>query len=400
MFAPARTPPSLITLIALAAVPILTLNMFLPALAALADDFGVTYAQAALAISLYMILTAGLQLVVGPLSDRYGRRPVLLVSVAVFSVASLGCALADSFTAFMIWRMLEASVITANALGRAIVRDVSPPQEAAARLGTIGSVMALGPMLAPILGGLVLTYLTWQANFWLFTLMGLGLFWLIWADVGETAPMVPRSPRAQVAAYSDLLRDTGFWSYTGCISLSVAVFFTYISGVPLVAQAQFDLSPALTGIAIGAPPVGFMLGNIVSARMAARIPLARMMLMGRTVTLAGVALAALLWTLGLIPPVGLVLLMTTIGFGNGLTLPTGMAGAMSVRPDLTGAAAGLSGAVMLLMGAVATSVTGWALEAYGGQAGILLALLVAVAAAAWAAALPALRLENRPATTA
>ena len=105
MFKPAVSPPHIATLILMAAVPILTLNMFLPALATVADDFGVSYGTAALSISLYMVATAVLQLLVGPLSDRYGRRPVILASVAIFTVASVGCALADSFAAFMAWRV-------------------------------------------------------------------------------------------------------------------------------------------------------------------------------------------------------------------------------------------------------------------------------------------------------
>ena len=381
MFTPARHPPHLVTLIVLTAVPILTLNMFLPALAALAAEFGVTYGQAALSVSAYMIVTALLQLVVGPLSDRYGRRPVLLVSVAVFTVASIGCALADSFATFMAWRVLQASVISANALARAIVRDVSAPQEAAARLGTIGSVMALGPMLAPLIGGLVLAGFGWRANFEVFAVLGLFLLWLIWADAGETAPKVPRSIRAQGVAYGQLLRDRGFWSYAGCCALSVGVFFAYISGVPLVVETQFGLSPAVAGAAMGAPPLGFMAGNIVSARIARRVPLAKMMLMGRVATLGGVGLAAALWALGgmSVPPLALVLLMTFIGIGNGLTLPSG-------------SAAGLSGALMLLTGAAASSVTGWALGAFGGGAGLLLAILLAISAAALAACLPAQRL--------
>jgi DHA1 family bicyclomycin/chloramphenicol resistance-like MFS transporter len=220
------------------------------------------------------------------------------------------------------------------------------------------------------------------------------LLWLIWADAGETAPKIPRSLRAQGQAYGELLRNRGFWSYAGCIALSVGVFFCYISGVPLVVETQFGLSPAVAGAAMSAPPLGFMLGNIIAVRIARRVPLARMMMIGRIMTMAGVALAAALWSVGAVPPLGLVLLMSCIGLGNGLTLPAGSAGAMSVRPDLTGAAAGLSGAVMLLTGAAASSATGWALGAFGGGAGMLLTFLTLISAAALLAALPAQRLPG------
>lgn len=391
MFAPARTPPHLATLIVMVAIPILTLNMFLPALAALAEDFGVSYGTAALSVSAYMVATAVLQLIVGPLSDRYGRRPVILVSVAGFVVASIGCALAESFTSFMVWRVAQAAIISANALGRAIVRDVSPPREAAARLGIIGSVMALAPMLAPLAGGLLLTVADWRTSFVLFTMMGLGLLWLVWSDVGETAPRTARSLGGQLRAYGVLVRDGMFWSYTACASLSVGIFFAYISGVPLVAEAQFGVSPVVAGAAMGAPPLGFVLGNLVSARYAASVPLARLMLAGRVVTLAGLLAAALLWEAGWIGPLTLVLMMTCIGLGNGLTLPTASAGAMSVRADLTGSAAGLSGAVMLLTGGLMSWVMGGALAGWAGGVRVMLAVLLATALAALVAGLPTLR---------
>lgn len=397
MFRPATSPPHIATLILMAAVPILTLNMFLPALATVADEFGVSYGTAALSISLYMVATAVLQLVVGPLSDRYGRRPVILGSVVIFTLASVGCAVADSFAAFMAWRVVQAAVITTNALGRAIVRDVSPPQEAAARLGVIGSVMSLGPMLAPLAGGLLLAAFGWRMNFVLFAGLGLLLFWVIWADAGETAPKTAKGWRAQVAGYRLLLRDGPFWSYTACASLSVGIFFAYITGVPLVVERQFGLSPVVAGAAMGAPPVGFMLGNIVSARIATRFPLARLMLAGRVITVIGLGLAAALWSTGLLPPLGLVAMMMTIGIGNGITLPTAYAGAMSVRADLTGAAAGLSGAVMLLAAGALSWAVGWVMGVTSGGANVLLVVLLATAMGSLLAGLPALRAEDREA---
>lgn len=393
MFTAARTPPHLMTLIVLTAVPILTLNMFLPALAELAAEFGIPYGTAALAVSAYMVATAMLQIIVGPMSDRYGRRPVLMISAAVFVVASIGCTFAQSFEAFMAWRVVQAAVISANALGRAIVRDVHAPRDAAAKLGVIGSVMALGPMVAPLVGGLVLAGFGWRANFVIFAAFGLALFWLIWADVGETAPKVPRTLKGQFIAFGALLSNWGFWSYAGCMALSVGVFFAYISGVPLIAQ-QLGASPVMAGLAMGAPPLGFMLGNIVAARYARRVALARMMIAGRLFTLCGVTVAALLWSLGAIGPLGVVLLMSSIGVGNGLTTPAASAGAMSVRPDLTGAAAGLSGAMMLLTGAAMTGVSGWVLGSAGGGIAVLLGVLLVLATAALLAGLPALRLRD------
>lgn len=395
MFTVATTPPRILTLVLLTVVSLVSLNLILPSLAHMAADFQISYATASLSISLFMAITAGLQLIVGPMSDLYGRRPVLLVSMALFAAGSVGCVLAEGFWGFMAFRTLQSAVIAANVVSRAIVRDTSSPKDATAILGTIGMAMALGPMLAPTLGGLLDQLFGWRANFWLMMLAGLGMVWLTWADVGETNTAPNRNIRSQFRGYGQLLGDGLFWSYTMCMTLSVAIFFGFLTGTPLIAVKHFGLSGTLLGLSLGAPPVGFVLGNWLSTRLASRCEPATLLISGRVVTVLAMAVAVLVWVSGAHSAINYLIFMPFIGLGNGLTNPSGFAGAMSVRDGLAGSAAGLSGATMVAGGAAMTAITGAVLSRHGDPL-TLLWLLFATAVLSLLAGLPALRAKSSP----
>ncbi|NRA99054.1 MAG: multidrug effflux MFS transporter [Rhodobacteraceae bacterium] len=394
MLRPATSQPGLTTLVVLTGASVLTLNMYLPSLAALADDFGVTYAQASLSLSLFMVLMAVLQIVIGPISDRMGRRPVIFWTTVIFVIASIGCAMAQNFTTFLAFRMVQAAVVAAGALPRAIVRDTSPPQEAMARLGTIGIAMALAPMLSPMLGGVLGDLFGWRSNFWFFSSLGLFMLWLIWVDLGETNRAPEASLGAQFRKYPRVALDRGFWSYSLCLGFSLGVFFSYVTGVPLVAGETFGMSPTMIGAAMGLPPIGFMLGNTITARVGRRVSLSSMMITGRAVTLVGLVGAGACLMLEIDHPAAFFTWMIAIGVGNGLTLPAANAGAMSTHPDMAGTAAGLSGAFGLFMGAVATALTG-ALLQISPTPLVLLVILAAYGLAGLAAALPARKIEGQ-----
>lgn len=386
----AASPPRLSTLVLMAAAGIVALNMTLPSLAHMASDFGITYAEASLSISLFMIVTAVLQLVVGPIADIVGRRPVLLVSLVVFLLASLGCALAPDYTTFMVFRVLQGAVIAANLLSRAIVRDTSPPREATARLATIGAVTALGPMVSPFFGGLLDEAFGWRATYHVFWIIGLAILWLCWNDVAETARARGRSLREHARAYGALIGNGMFWSYALSLGLSVGVFFGFLTGAPLLATETFGLSPAILGLALGAPPIGFVLGNTMSVRLSTRLSVGQLVVLGRAVTLAGMSMALVSWWITGGSVLSFFGFMPLIGLGNGLTLPAANVGAMSVEPDLAGSAAGLSGALMVGSGAVMSYVTG-ALLTGAPDPMRLLALLVVMSALSLVVALPVLR---------
>jgi len=354
----ASSPPSLVTLVFATALSVLTLNMFLPSLARMAGDFQVDYALVNLSVAGYLAVSAVLQLVMGPLSDRFGRRPILLICMTVFVTASVGCVLAESIWAFLGFRLLQAAVVAGPVLSSAAIRDMYPPNEAASKLGYVTMAMALAPMLGPMLGGALDSLFGWRAGFVLYSVLGAGVLLLLWADMGETNTNRSSTFAAQIREYPHLFRARRFWGYALCAAFSIGGFYSFITGAPLVAAAWFDLSPAMLGLGIGIITGGFMVGNFITGRIAAHTKLTTMILIGRIIASTGPLLGLLLFTADL----GSVWVFfgsaIFVGFGNGLTNANATAGLMSVRPKLAGSAAGLSGALIVALGAVLTSLTG------------------------------------------
>ncbi len=354
----AHSPPSLVTLIFATALSVLSLNMFLPSLARMGEDFQVDYALVNLSVAGYLAVSAVLQLIMGPLSDRFGRRPILLICMAIFAAASIGCVLAESIWLFLGFRLLQAAVVAGPVLSSASIRDMYPPNEAASKLGYVAMAMALAPMLGPMLGGALDSLFGWRAGFVLYSILGAGMLALLWADMGETNTDRSATFSAQLREYPHLFRARRFWGYALCAAFSIGGFFSFITGAPLVAAVWFDLSPAMLGLGIGIITGGFMAGNFITGRIAAHTRLTTMILIGRIVASAGPFLGLLMFPADL----GSVWVFfgsaIWVGFGNGLTNANASAGVMSVRPKLAGSAAGLSGAMIVALGAVLTSMTG------------------------------------------
>ena len=178
--------PRLITLILLNGLAISSLNLFLPSLPGISVEFETSYALVNLSIAGYAAMTAVLQLVVGPMSDRFGRRPVILSSLLVFSLASLGCLLATDIASFLFFRMMQAAIISAHTVSYAVIRDSAQERKAASLMGYVAMAWAIAPMLAPVLGGTLDELFGWRASFWAFLLFGTAIFGLCLFDLHET----------------------------------------------------------------------------------------------------------------------------------------------------------------------------------------------------------------------
>jgi len=371
----AASPPNLITLIVLTAFAPLTLNMFLPSLANIADDLNSDYATVSLAVAGYLAVSAVVYLVVGPLSDRIGRRPVLLVALVSFTLASIACALAQDIWTFLICRMLQAGMAAGYALSLAIVRDTNSDKQAAGLIGYISMSMAIAPMLGPMLGGVLDTAFGWRSNFYFYALSGICLFVLCWFDLGETRPAkTVGEPDQQI---STLLKLPLFWAFAICTAFSTGGFFIFLTGAPLVAKSVFGVSSAELGFYIGTITAGFMLGSFLSGRFAPRFEITTMMIAGRTVSCVGLLTGLVLLQLGYVSPLLYFGSTIFVGLGNGLTMPNSNAGALSVRPKLAGSAAGISGALTVGIGALLTSLTGVIVPEENGGSTLLVLILIA-----------------------
>lgn len=381
----ATSPPRVITLILLMAGSMLSLNMFLPSLIHMAEEFDVSYAMINLTVSGYLAVTAVLQIIFGPLSDRYGRRPVLLASAAVFIVASVGCVLATNFWVFLCLRIFQGAIIAGSALSRAVIRDMMSPQEAVGVLGTTAMAMAIAPMLGPIMGGFLDQAFGWRATFYLYVIMGAALFALIWADLGETNKNPSDTFRQQFATYPELLKSRLFWSYAICLSFSIACFFAFLSGAPMIVQTVLGLPATHLGFYMGSITAGFVFGSFMSGRLIKRIGMTSMILIGRIVAVTGLSVGLIAVLSGFVSAYTIFGATVFIGIGNGLTLPSCSVGVMNVRSDLAGSASGLSGAMAVGFGAILATIMAAILTpenaAYGFLAFLLGTKLVSLFAA-------------------
>lgn len=357
MLSAATTPPRTMTLATIAGIAVLSLNMFLPSLPSIATDLAVDYRTASLSIAGYLVLTAVLQLFAGPLSDRYGRRPVLLGAFALFAFASVGCALSTDISTFLFFRFVQGAVIAGLVLSRAIIRDMAEGADAARRMAEVASIMAIAPMAGPVLGGLLEAGFGWRAAFAFYAVLGAFAFILCWCDLGETRSPSPSSFVAQFRAYPELLGSRTFVGHAVCLSCGTGAFYAFIVGVPLIAPTAFGASAAMIGVYIGSITFGFVCGTSLSRRLAATVSPASLIRAGRGLAIAGPAIGLATLAGGIVHPATFLGATVLVGLGNGLTMPSSSIAALSVRAEISGSASGLVGALTVLVGAIVTSVT-------------------------------------------
>ena len=228
------TPPKLLTLILLTGLSVLATNMFLPSLKPISEEFGVSMATASLSLGVYLAITAVLQLIMGPLSDLIGRRPVVMLGLAIFSVASMGCLFSSNYTVFLGFRILQGAVASGMILSRAIVRDTTSGAETVRVLGVIGTAMALAPMLGPVLGGVLDQAFGWRANFVAYTIFGVLMFWICLRDLHETNIAPSSSFWVQFRTYPTLLKSGRFWAWTLCLSSGIGGFICLFQAFPVL----------------------------------------------------------------------------------------------------------------------------------------------------------------------
>lgn len=352
------SPPHILTLVLVAGLAAMSMSVFLPSLPGMTAYFETDYAVMQFAVSGYLATTALLQLFVGPVSDRFGRRPVIMGSILIFILATIGCLLSTSVEMFLVFRMIQGAIATGLVLSRATVRDMVAEREAASMIGYVTMGMALVPMFAPMIGGALDEAFGWQATFVFLALSGAAVLALVWADQGETLIRTGQSFRQQVADYPELLRSRRFWGYVFASAFASGAFFAYLGGAPYVATQVFNLAPGLTGILLGLPALGYAAGNFLTGRYTLRHGIDRMILWGTIISTLGMALSIAVTFAGFGGAYAFFGFCTFIGLGNGMVMPNSASGMLSVRPHLAGTASGLGSAIMIGGGAAMSSGAG------------------------------------------
>ncbi|WP_186418886.1 multidrug effflux MFS transporter [Bosea sp. CS1GBMeth4] len=354
--------PALTVLVAISTLQPIALNMLAPATPALARNFATSYATIQLTLTLFLVAVALTQLAVGPLSDRFGRRPCVIGGTALFMLGSVLGAMAENAGTLLFARVLEgAGAGTTFALARAIIRDTASRDEAASQIATVTMVMVVAPMVAPYLGGHIETSLGWRMIFWVMAAIAAVVLVLVTARLPETAPNVGvrTSLIGIFRAFPDLARDRSFISNVVALAMTSASFFAFIAAAPFIVVETMGRGSDTYGAYFVLNALGYMLGNFAMSRLVIRHGTTRMARLGVTISFAGTSAA---FAISLTPwwtPLTLFLPLVVNAIGNGLTLPGATAAALSARPELAGSAAGLAGAIQLGSGALATVLISW-----------------------------------------
>lgn len=365
------TPAHIATLVALTSVASMNMNVFLPSLPGMAAYFDAPYWVLQLSVSAYLFGSAVLQVIAGPLSDKFGRRPVILWGFAIFFLASVGCALAKSVEVFLTFRMIQATVVVGMAISRASIRDTVSATQAASLIGYVTMGMSLAPMLAPALGGVLDETFGWQAVFLLLAGLGFLVFVLSWFDLGETAPKSDNSVFQQFREYPTLFKSPRFWAHSLTLAFTSGSYFAYLGGGPYVGATIYGMSPTVLGFAFAAPAIGYALGNGLAGRFSVRVGISRMINWGILTVLGGLGLVIVLFYLGLQSAWLFFSAMIFVGLGNGMTIPNATSAMLSVRPQIAGAASGLGGAIMIGGGASLSAYAGTILSETSGAMPLL-----------------------------
>ena len=374
-----RTPPHVATLVLLTGMSALSMNIFLPSLPHMAEHFDTDYRVMQLSVALYLGVNGLLQIVIGPISDNIGRRPVIFWGCALFLVATLACIYAPTAEIFLAARMCQAVVAVAMVLSRAAVRDMHESDKAASMIGYVTMGMAVVPMIGPVIGGMLDEMFGWESTFWVLFWIGVVTLAIIWFDFGETAQKSGKTLVQQFREYPELLTSPRFWGYSLACGFCSGSFFAYLGGAPYIGTEVYGLGPAELGYYFGAPAIGYFCGNFITARCSVRYGINRMIIWGSLLIMLGLVLSMILHALGHGSAPVFFGLMIFVGLGNGMAIPNATAGSLSVRPHLAGTAAGLGGAIMLCGGAALSALAGAMLTPGSGAMPLLWIMLVTCA---------------------
>jgi MFS transporter, DHA1 family, multidrug resistance protein len=368
----------LVLLVAMTAIGPMALNILTPAVPGLVTTFGTDAAAVQLTLSLYLLGLAVSQLVMGPLSDRFGRRPVVLAGLTLAAVASVAALAARSIDALIVARIVQAiGASTGVVVGRAIIRDLYDRDRAAAMLGWVAAATVVAPMLAPMIGGFLDTALGWEAIFAFVGLVSAATLIGAVLALPETQAATMRSGLVRFLREARLLVATRqFCGYALCVAANSAMFFVYIGGAPHVVVTIMGKSSAVYGVWFAVASFGYMTGNFIAARHSAVLGVDRMIWWGTLVALLAVAIEMVLVVA--LPNGGPAIIFAPqilISIGSGFLMPNALAGAVSVRPQAAGTASGFTGFLQMGLGALSAQLVSHLLDGANSALPMVLVML-------------------------
>ncbi len=335
---------------------LLAMTICLPSLPGWALEFGASQTHVQLSFSAFVAAYGGLQLIYGPVSDRLGRKPVLLFGLVLAALGSLLGALATDLDTVIAARALQGAGSAAGmVVGRALVQDLFQGRERPRMMAYIGMTMGLCPPTATLLGGQVHVHLGWQLNFALMAVLAVLAFVAAWRGLPARHPRVatsggPHWLRVLLQSYARLAREPAFLLYVTILAMTTATFYCFLAGAPIV-LAAYGVGADQVGWYIMAIPFPYVLGNLLASRLVNRWGDRRIMTLGQAAIFAGLGLMLGLAWGGWRTPLAFALPLIFLGLGHGLLTPLALAGTVGLLPALAGAAAAVAGTAQQFVGA-------------------------------------------------
>jgi DHA1 family bicyclomycin/chloramphenicol resistance-like MFS transporter len=337
---------------------LLAMTICLPSMQEWGAIFQADQAAVQLTFSAYVVAYGGLQLVYGPLSDRHGRKNVLLVGLALAGIGSLLAALSPDLPSLTAARFLQGAGAAATmVVGRSMVQDLFQGAERTRVMAYIGMVLGMCPPLATVIGGQLHVRLGWQSNFVLMTALAALMFLAAWRGLPARPPLRADGDSAQThwlvamgRAYARLAREPAFRLYVTILSLSTATFYAFLAGAPIVMRS-YGVGPDGVGWYIMCVPMAYIVGNFLTSHWVRDKGERRVMQIGQAAAVTGLVLLLALGFAGLKTPLAFSLPLILLGLGHGLLVPPSISGTVGLIPALAGAAAAAAGLVQQLMGA-------------------------------------------------
>jgi len=366
---------------------LLAMTICLPSMQEWGAIFGAEQAAVQLTFSGFVIAFGGFQLVHGPLSDRFGRKAILMTGLSLACAGSLLAALATDIGSLTAARVLQGAGSAASmVIGRSLVQDLFQGAQRTRVMAYLGMAMGLCPPLATIVGGQLHVHVGWQANFLLISAMAAVLLVTAWRGL-------PAQPRAVArgthwlgdmgTAYARLARAPAFLLYVTVLALTTATFFTFLSGAPVV-LGRYGVGPGGIGWYVMFATVSYMAGNYLTSRLVHRLGERRMMAWGQALTLCGLGLMLALALAGFDTSLAFAMPLILVGIGHGFLMPPCLAGTVGVIPALAGSAAAVAGTMQQVGGGLAGYAVGLLPDGTAvGLAGLMTTFTLCAAAAQW-----------------
>ena len=353
--------PLVALLAAVTAIGPFSLQALSPALPAIAADFAVAAAVSQLMLSLSLVAMAVSTLIWGPVSDRLGRRPVMVAGLVLAGLGSALAAIAPELWVAILGRLMQAAgAVAGMVLARAVAQDLYGRERSVAVIGQITAAMVVAPMIAPALSGLIVDFVGWRGIFGLIALAAVGLAVWVRAKLPETAPRDRReNPLETVRAFAVIGRRRMFWANACFGACSLASFLFFVGAAPYVMEQAYGTRPSVYGLFFIPLAATYMLSNMACGRMTSRFGGRRMIIFGGGCTIAAMATGLVAMGAGMVNPMALMLPAFFHSIGAGLSVPNSVAGAVGSAPDRAGAASGLLSFIQFLTAAVATQIAGF-----------------------------------------